>query len=110
MLRLPDLKSCSICAAVGLHSKGNLQHGDSQDVRLAGRQHRILEGPTIEALARARPCSMQELKTLSKVPRFSKNKRNLYGQDIVTALQQVRTGLLKVSWCCHVGSHSHIMA
>jgi len=53
---------------------------------------------------------MQELKTLSKVPRFSKNKRNLYGQDIVTALQQVRTGLLTVSWCCHVGSHSHIMA
>lgn len=55
----------------------------------AGRQHRILEGPTIEALARARPCTIQALNSLSKVPRFSKNKRQLYGADIVSALQQV---------------------
>ena len=43
----------------------------------------------MEALARARPCTLPELTALSKVPRFSKNKRKLYGQDIVMALQQV---------------------
>ena len=61
----------------------------TQSVIPAGRQHRILEGPTVEALARARPCTLPELTALSKVPRFSKNKRKLYGQDIVMALQQV---------------------
>ena len=57
---------------------------------LAGRQHRILEEPTVEALARARPDTEQQLNSLTKIPRFSKNKRRMYGRDIITALQQVQ--------------------
>ncbi|BDA40672.1 ATP-dependent DNA helicase Q-like 4A [Coccomyxa sp. Obi] len=56
--------------------------------RHGSRQHRILEGPTVEALARARPTSMAALRALTRIPRFSKNKRTLYGADIVTALNQ----------------------
>lgn len=44
----------------------------------------------MEALARARPGTEQELNSLTKIPRFSKNKRRMYGRDIITALQQVR--------------------
>ena len=44
----------------------------------------------MEALARARPGTEQELNSLTKIPRFSKNKRRMYGRDIITALQQVQ--------------------
>ena len=44
----------------------------------------------MEALARARPGTEQELNCLTKIPRFSKNKRRMYGRDIITALQQVQ--------------------
>jgi hypothetical protein len=63
---------------------------DVLGARHGSRQHRILEGPTVEALARARPASLAALRALTRIPRFSKNKRTLYGADIVVALQQVR--------------------
>jgi hypothetical protein len=62
---------------------------DVLGARHGARQHRILEGPTVEALALARPASLADLKALKRVPRFSKNKRTLYGADIVAVLQQV---------------------
>jgi hypothetical protein len=62
---------------------------DILGARHGSRQHRILEGPTVEALVRRRPASLAELKALKRIPRFSKNKRTLYGADIVAALQQV---------------------
>ena len=67
---------------------------DVLGARHGSRQHRILEGPTVEALARRRPADLAELKALKRIPRFSKNKRTLYGADIVAALQQV-------SFCTH---------
>ena len=44
----------------------------------------------MDALARARPRTVAELQALKRVPRFSKNKRDLYGADIIVALQQAR--------------------
>ena len=49
----------------------------------------IQSGNRGSSVSQARPCTLPELTALSKVPRFSKNKRKLYGQDIVMALQQV---------------------
>lgn len=63
---------------------------DVLGARHGSRQHRILEGPTVEALARARPASLAALRALTRIPRFSKNKRTLYGADIVVALQQAQ--------------------
>ena len=44
----------------------------------------------VDALARARPRTLAELQALKRIPRFSKNKRDLYGADIIVALQQAR--------------------
>lgn len=44
----------------------------------------------MDALARARPRTVAELQALKRIPRFSKNKRDLYGADIIVALQQAR--------------------
>lgn len=43
----------------------------------------------VDALARARPGSVEELLALKGVPRFSRSKRETYGADIVAALAQV---------------------
>lgn len=60
--------------------------------RAGAARNRILEGPTLDALARLRPASAAALADLRDVPRFSKNKRKQYGDAIVAALLQVTGG------------------
>ena len=62
--------------------------------RAGAARNRILEGPTLDALARLRPGSAAALADLRDVPRFSKNKRKQYGDAIVAALAQARAAAL----------------
>lgn len=72
--------------------------------RAGAARNRILEGPTLDALARLRPGSAAALADLRDVPRLSRNKRKQYGDAIVAALAQARAAgsaslrLDKVYW------------
>ncbi len=88
-----------------------LEHAGGAKRPGAGR-NRILEGPTLDALARLRPPTAAALADLRDVPRFSKNKRKQYGGAIVAALLQARPflcaprglglglGLSPIHQCC----------
>jgi len=66
-----------------------LEHAGGAKRPGAGR-NRILEGPTLDALARLRPPTAAALADLHDVPRLSQNKRKHYGEAIVAALLQAR--------------------
>ena len=57
--------------------------------RKGGTKHVILEGPVVESLVAARPPSLAALHALD-IPRFSRNNRNAYGDQIVATLKQAR--------------------
>ena len=65
--------------------------------RRGGSKHLILEGPVVEVLIRARPCTTEQLMSMD-IPRFSKNNRTTYGAQILATLQQARTPPCCLIW------------